>query len=232
LGLARIDLEVKQGERLGIIGRNGAGKSTLLKLLTGNLAPTEGQLTVNGSIQALLTAGAGFHPEFSGIENIQSSLTYQGLTSDEINQAIADISEFTELGDFLGQPFKMYSAGMQARLTFATATVLKPDILIVDEILGAGDAYFFGKSIERMKELVLSGATVLIVSHALDQIARFCERAIWVDRGRIVYSGPALETIRAYEEYIHKMEDRRLQAKNRVRKVGIENILTKFFQMP
>jgi len=218
--LRDINLEVKKGKRLGIIGRNGAGKSTMLKLLTGNLAPTEGRVTVNGTVQALLTSGSGFHPEFTGYENIRSSLVYQGLNPDQIETAVKDIAEFTELGDFLSQPFKSYSAGMQARLTFATATVLNPDILIVDEILGAGDAYFFGKSIERMKSLVLSGATVLIVSHAMDQISRFCEEAVWIDRGKIVYRGSPMDTIAAYEEYIHKLEDRRLQARNRKRLAG------------
>lgn len=212
--LRNINLEVRKGERLGIIGRNGAGKSTLLKLLVGNLAPTVGRISVNGTVQALLTSGSGFHPEFTGYENVRSSLVYQGLNPDQIEEAVRDIAEFTELGDFLSQPFKLYSAGMQARLTFATATVLKPDVLIVDEILGAGDAYFFGKSIERMKSLVMSGATVLIVSHSLDQILRFCEKAVWVDRGKIVFYGAPIDTISAYEEYIHKLEDRRLQVRN------------------
>jgi lipopolysaccharide transport system ATP-binding protein len=218
--LRNINLVIGKGERLGIIGRNGAGKSTLLKLLTGNLAPTEGQINVNGTVQALLTSGGGFHPEFTGYENIRSSLVYQGLEPEQIENAVKEIAEFTELGDFLNQPFKLYSAGMQARLSFATATVLNPDILIVDEILGAGDAYFFGKSIERMKSLVMSGATVLIVSHAMDQISRFCEKAIWVDRGKIVHQGSSLDTIAAYEEYIHKLGDRRLQARNRKRLTG------------
>lgn len=218
--LRNINLEVKRGERLGIIGRNGAGKSTLLKLLTGNLAVTEGRVVVNGTVQALLTSGSGFHPEFTGYENVRSSLVYQGLNPDQIEAAVKDIAEFTELGDFLNQPFKLYSAGMQARLAFATATVLNPDVLIVDEILGAGDAYFWGKSIERMKGLVMSGATVLIVSHALDQISRFCEHAVWMDRGKIVYYGTPITTIGAYEEYIHKLEDRRLQARNRKKQAG------------
>ncbi|HMB24730.1 MAG TPA: ABC transporter ATP-binding protein, partial [Anaerolineales bacterium] len=216
--LRNIDLEVKKGERLGIIGRNGAGKSTMLKLLTDNLRATEGNVYVNGTIQALLTSGSGFHPEFTGYENIRSSLVYQGLNPGQIENAVNDVAEFTELGDFLSQPFKVYSAGMQARLSFATATVLNPDILIVDEILGAGDAYFAGKSLERMKKLVEdSGATVLIVSHALEQILQYCDNCIWVERGKIVQHGPALEVIKAYQAFIHTLEDRRLKAENRQR---------------
>ena len=152
--LREIDLELKRGHRIGIIGRNGAGKSTLLKLISGNLPPTEGEIEVRGNVQALLEAGAGFHPEFTGYENIHASLTYQGLTTPEIRAATDEIAEFTELGQFLSRPFKTYSAGMQARLNFATATAVKPEILIVDEILGAGDAYFFSKSTDRMVKLV------------------------------------------------------------------------------
>jgi lipopolysaccharide transport system ATP-binding protein len=216
--LRSIDLEVVAGSRVGIIGRNGAGKSTLLKLITGNVDPTEGRIEVNGDVQALLEAGAGFHPEFTGHENIRASLTYQGLTPTEIKAAVQEIAEFTELGQFLSQPFKTYSTGMQARLVFATATALKPHILIVDEILGAGDAYFAGKSSERMKELVEdSGATVLLVSHALEQVARYCDESIWIERGRIVMRGPSLEVINAYEEFVHKLEDRRLRGKRRKR---------------
>jgi lipopolysaccharide transport system ATP-binding protein len=219
--LRRINLEVKAGTRLGIIGRNGAGKSTLLKLITQNKVPTEGSLEVNGQVQALLEAGTGFHPEFTGLENIRASLTYQGLDDREIETAIGDIADFTELGQFLSQPFKTYSTGMQARLTFATATILKPDILIVDEILGAGDAYFAGKSLERMKTLVeSSGATVLIVSHALDQILRYCEECIWLERGKIVMSGSALEVIKAYEKFIRDLEERRIKSQNYKRSKG------------
>lgn len=224
--LRNIDLELKQGQRIGIIGRNGAGKSTLLKLVSGNISPTEGEIDVRGSVQALLTSGAGFHPEFTGYENIRAALVYQGLTPEEIEDAVQEIAEFTELGQFLEQPFKTYSAGMQARLTFATATVIKPEILIVDEILGAGDAYFFSKSIERMTKLVESGASVLLVSHALDQIIRFCDEAIWIERGRIVQRGPALEVVKAYEQFVRVLEERRLKAKNRKRLVGGYNTLS------
>lgn len=214
--LRGINLELKKGQRIGVVGRNGAGKSTLLKLISGNLPSTEGEIEVHGNVQALLDVGTGFHPEFTGYENIRASLTYQGLNNSEIKQATEEIAEFTELTQFLDRPFKTYSVGMQARLSFATATVINPEILIIDEILGAGDAYFFSKSTERMANLVEGGAPVLLVSHAQDQILRFCKEAIWLDRGRIVQRGPAIEIVKAYQEFIHKLEDRRLRAKNRM----------------
>jgi lipopolysaccharide transport system ATP-binding protein len=212
--LRDIDLELARGARLGIIGRNGAGKTTLLKLVTGNVSPSEGKVTVNGNVQALLETGGGLHPEFTGRENIRASLGYLGLSRSEIDDAEQDIAEFTELGRFLDQPFKAYSQGMQARLSFAIATTVQPEILIVDEILGAGDAYFFTRSTTRMSHLIESGAGVLLVSHALDQVARFCERTIWLDRGRIAMDGPTDEVVKAYERFIRELEDRRLRAKN------------------
>jgi lipopolysaccharide transport system ATP-binding protein len=212
--LRDIDLQLARGARLGIIGRNGAGKTTLLKLVTGNHAASEGSVAVNGDVQALLEIGGGLHPEFTGRENIRASLSYLGLTRSEIEDAEREIAEFTELGRFLDQPFKTYSQGMQARLSFAIATTVQPEILIVDEILGAGDAYFFTRSTARMSELIEGGAGVLLVSHALDQVARFCERTIWLDRGRIAMDGPTDEVIKAYERFIRELEDRRLRAKN------------------
>lgn len=214
--LKGIDLDLPVGSRTGILGRNGAGKSTLLKLITGNIPATEGTVEVNGKIQALLDAGAGFHPEFTGYENIHASLTYQGLTTAEIEAAVEDIVDFTELGDFLAQPYRTYSSGMQARLAFATATAIKPEILIIDEMLGAGDAYFVGKSADRIRQLVDGGASVLLVSHSLDQIVKLCDRAIWIERGKIVCRGSSLEVVKEYERYIRFLDDERLKAKNRV----------------
>jgi len=214
--LKGINLHIGRGERVGIIGRNGAGKTTMLKLLTGNFESTEGRVQVNGSVQALMTTGAGFHPEFTGRENIEVSLTYQGLNPREIEEAIQEIVEFTELESFIDQPFKTYSQGMKARLTFTTATTISPELLIVDEILGAGDGYFITKSTERVEKLVKeSGATVLIVSHALDQVTRFCTRAIWVDRGKILQDGPSLEVVKAYGQFLSMKTEQRLRAKNR-----------------
>jgi lipopolysaccharide transport system ATP-binding protein len=221
--LRNVSFSLQPGARLGIVGRNGAGKTTLLKLMTGNIAPTEGQITVRGEVQALLEAGAGFHPEFSGYENIESSLIQNGFSRSQIKAAIDEIADFTELGDFLRQPFKTYSAGMQARLVFTTATTVRPDILIIDEILGAGDGYFAVKSRTRMRDLVDGGASVLLVSHALDQVLQFCDEAIWVERGRIVMRGSSLEVVKAYEEFVHTLQDRRLRAANRQVKLGFRD---------
>jgi lipopolysaccharide transport system ATP-binding protein len=219
--LRGVDLTLRRGERLGVIGRNGAGKTTMLKLITQNVAPTEGTVEVKGQVQALLTAGAGFHPEFTGHENVRAALMYQGLHGPEVGDAIADIAEFTELGDFLEQPFRTYSAGMQARLAFATATVVRPETLIIDEMLSAGDAYFLGKSTERIRALVDGGASVLLVSHSPDQILMFCEETVWLDRGRIVERGPSLEVIKAYEQFTRTIEERRIRARNERLRSGL-----------
>jgi lipopolysaccharide transport system ATP-binding protein len=218
--LRDINLELRRGERVGIIGRNGAGKSTLLKLVTQNLPATEGVVEVNGEVQALLEIGGGLHPEFTGRENIRAALGYIGLSRAETEAAEREIAEFTELGRFLDQPFKTYSQGMQARLAFGIATAVQPEILIVDEILGAGDAYFFSRSVARMRELISGGATVLLVSHALEQIVRFCDETIWLDRGRIVMRGDSTEVVKAYEKFIRDQEDRRLLAQNQKARSG------------
>ena len=212
--LRDINIEVKKGKQLGIIGSNGAGKSTLLKIISGNTSQTNGSVEVNGKIQALMNLGAGFHPEFTGYENIQASLAYQGFNSTEIKAAENEIAEFTELGQFLEQPIKTYSSGMLARLAFTTSTVIKPEILIIDEILGSGDAYFLSKCKDRMGKLIESGASILLVSHALDQITQLCNEAIWLERGRLVEKGPSMEVVKAYEQYSRMRTDRRLKAKN------------------
>jgi lipopolysaccharide transport system ATP-binding protein len=204
--IKNINFSVKKGERLAIIGRNGAGKTTLLKLLTGNFAPSTGKVVVNGKVQALMTVGVGFHPEFSGLENIQAALAYNGLTKKEVELAIADIIDFVELGDFIHQPVKTYSLGMQSRLFFATATAVKPEILIIDEVLGAGDAYFSAKSAERMKNLTSNGCTLLLVSHSTSQVLQFCDSAIWMESGEVVKQGPALEIVKSYEAYSKRLE--------------------------
>lgn len=205
VALRGVDLTVYHGERVGIVGRNGAGKTTLLKLLTGNFAPTSGHVNVDGSVQALMSTGLGFHAELSGIENIRSALLYTGLNEKQMEEAIREIIDFVELGEFLYQPLKTYSKGMRARLQFATATSIRPDVLIVDEVLGAGDAYFSGKSAHRMQKLAASGCTLLLVSHSTAQILQFCDRAIWIEGGRVVEEGEALHVVKSYEQFIAKM---------------------------
>lgn len=216
--LRDVNLKLQAGQRLGIIGRNGAGKSTLLKIVAGQLQPTCGTVTVRGQVQALMELGTGFHPEFTGRENIFAALSYKGIMGKAAHRHFDEILEFSELEEFIDNPFKTYSNGMQARLAFSVSTAIEPEILIIDEILGAGDAYFASKSGERMRQLVEGGASVLLVTHALDQIVRFCEEAIWIERGRRVMHGSSLEVVKAYEEFIHNLKDRRLQTKNRKRR--------------
>lgn len=214
--LRDLSLEIAQGERVGIIGRNGAGKSTLLKMIAGTLTPTEGQLEVRGAVQAMLELGTGFHPEFTGRENIHASLAYQGLSKDQIHHQEAEIIDFSELDSFIDQPIKTYSAGMLARLAFSVATSVEPEILIIDEVLGAGDAYFAGKCVERMRKLTEdSGATVLFVSHDLSSVQHLCDRTIWIDRGSVVRQGKPLDVIQAYQTVVRKEDEARLRARDR-----------------
>lgn len=201
--LSGLNLEIRKGERVGIVGRNGAGKTTLLKLICGNFAPTSGQVEVNGQVQALMAMGIGFHPDYTGRDNVLASLQYNGLSRQEYEAALEDVIDFCELGEFIDQPFKTYSMGMQARLMFATSTAIRPDILIVDEVLGAGDGYFVAKSRQRMERLVGGGCTMLLVSHSTAQVLEMCERAIWLDQGRIRMRGEAFLVVKAYEQYLH-----------------------------
>ncbi len=203
LALDDVSFELGRGERLGLVGRNGAGKTTLLKLISGNFKPTSGSVTVNGSVQALMTMGQGFHPDYSGRENIKASLHYNGLSPADVRDAFDDVVSFCELGPFLEEPFKTYSSGMQARLMFATATAINPDVLIIDEVLGAGDAYFLAKSKQRIERIVANGCTLLLVSHAMNQVLELCERAIWMEGGRIRGSGSAFDIVKAYEEAMY-----------------------------
>jgi lipopolysaccharide transport system ATP-binding protein len=182
--LQGIDLEVRQGEVIGIIGRNGAGKSTLLQLLCGTLNPTQGEIEVQGRIAALLELGAGFNPEFSGRENVFLNAAILGLSQQEIEQRYPAIAEFAGIGDFIDQPVKTYSSGMFVRLAFAVATSVDPDILIIDEALSVGDGAFARKSFDRIMQLKERGATILFCSHAMYHIDALCDRALWLERGQ------------------------------------------------
>ena len=214
--LRGVNIQIKKGERVGIIGHNGAGKSTLLKMIIGNLEPTEGKIEIDGKIQALMELGTGFHPDFTGKENIRASLAYNGLTQSEIRKKEEEIIEFAELGDYIDQPVKTYSAGMYARLAFSTATAIEPEVLIIDEVLGAGDAYFAGKSIERMKKLTNNeNTTVLFVSHDLASVQALCERIIWIDKGRVRFDGDALTAIKRYSDTVRERQENKLRIRDR-----------------
>ncbi len=203
VALKDVTLDVPRGRRVGIVGRNGAGKTTLLKLICGNFAPTSGSIDVRGRVQALLSMGVGFHPDHTGRENVHASLQYNGLSRGEYQAAMEEIIDFCELGQFIDQPFKTYSLGMQGRLMFAAATAIKPEILIIDEVLGAGDAYFVAKSKQRVDKLVNSGCTMLLVSHGMSTILELCEDAIWLEAGNVRMQGDAFRVVKALEEDMH-----------------------------
>ncbi|NBL00561.1 MAG: ABC transporter ATP-binding protein, partial [Erysipelotrichia bacterium] len=184
-----ISFEIKKGETVGIIGKNGAGKSTLLKIITGVLTPTSGSVHVNGRIASLLELGAGFNPEYTGVENIYFQGSLMGYTREEVAKKVDEIIAFADIGDFVYQPVKMYSSGMYARLAFAVAINVDPDILIVDEALSVGDAAFQNKCIRKMEEIGKKGITILFVSHDTQTINKFCNRAIWLNNGVIKEQG-------------------------------------------
>ncbi|MCP5362442.1 MAG: ABC transporter ATP-binding protein [Rickettsiaceae bacterium] len=212
--LSSINIEIKAGERVALIGRNGAGKSTMLRLISGQMHPDKGQVEVKGKVQALMELGTGFHPDFTGIENIRASLAFYGLAPREIQKKIAEIIEFTELEDFIERPMREYSSGMYSRLAFAVSTSISPEILIIDEILGAGDAYFIGKSIQRMKSLTEEGATVLFVSHDISAAQMLCDRALWIDKGQIIADGPILQVGKSYLAAVRAEEELRVRAQS------------------
>lgn len=197
VALDDVNFTVEQGECVGIIGVNGSGKSTLLKILTGILSPTQGTATVNGKVSALLELGAGFNPEYSGIENVYLNGMLMGFSKEEMDKKIDEIIAFADIGDFIHQPVKMYSSGMFVRLAFAVAISVEPDILIIDEALSVGDVFFQRKCYEKIKELA-GKATVLIVSHDLNALTKFCKRFILMGNGKVVFDGEANQAITKY----------------------------------
>lgn len=201
--LRDISFQIPKGQVVGIIGPNGSGKSTLLKIVTGLLDATSGKVEVNGRLSAILELGTGFHPDISGRDNIHTGGMCLGMSRDEIERKLPWIIEFSELGPVIDQPFRTYSSGMQARLTFSTAIAIDPDILVIDEALAAGDAYFVSKCFKRIRQICQSGATVLFVSHGTGQVAQLCNTAIWLEAGEIRAMGPAREITRRYDYDTH-----------------------------
>jgi ABC-type polysaccharide/polyol phosphate transport system ATPase subunit len=200
--LQDVSLQVEQGDRLGVIGPNGAGKSTLLKLLAGIYPPSAGCRVVEGRISSLFDISLGFEGEASGWENIAYRSYLQGETPRSVRAKKAAIADFSELGDFLNMPVRYYSAGMVLRLAFSIATAIDPEILLVDEVLSVGDLAFQNKARERMTEMMVRAHLMVVVSHDMGQLAKFCNRVVWMDHGRVVQIGPAPEVIAAYQESV------------------------------
>ncbi|WP_017430837.1 ABC transporter ATP-binding protein [Vreelandella jeotgali] len=201
-GIRPLNLTIGQGEVIGLVGRNGAGKSTLLQLVCETLAPSSGEVTINGKVAALLELGSGFNPEFTGRENVYMSASIAGLNRDEVDARMEDIHTFSGIGDFINQPVKTYSSGMYVRLAFAVATSVSPDILVIDEALSVGDGAFARKSFDRIMALRNTGATILFCSHSMYQVESLCERALWVEGGEVVADGAPSLVVPRYEQFL------------------------------
>ena len=198
--LENVSFKVKKGETFGIIGPNGAGKSTLLKILCGIMKPTTGRIAVNGSLSALLELGTGFHPELTGRENILINGLILGLSKKEIMAKYDEIIEFSGVKDFIDEPIKTYSSGMQVRLSFSVAVNVNPDVLVLDEVLAVGDAEFQAKSRKRIEEFINGGRTVLLVSHDKKSILDYCSEAVLLYKGNVVATGQTRDVVDKYEE--------------------------------
>ena len=197
--LDNINLDIKRGETVALIGTNGSGKSTLLKLMTKIIYPNKGKIITVGKLTSLLELGAGFHPDFTGRENIYFNASIFGLTAQEIDKRIDDIISFSELSEFIDTPVRTYSSGMYMRLAFSIAINVDADILLIDEILAVGDQHFQDKCFAKLKELKKSDKTIVIVTHSMDQVKQLCDRAVWIYEGKVRMDGNPKQVV---EEYI------------------------------
>ncbi|MBB6638138.1 ABC transporter ATP-binding protein [Cohnella thailandensis] len=201
-----VSFTIKEGEMVGLIGQNGSGKSTLLKLLTQIIYPASGKIQINGRVSSLLELGAGFHPDFTGIENIYMNASIFGLSKKEISKRVDQIIEFSELEEFIHNPVRTYSSGMYMRLAFATAINVEPDVLLVDEVLAVGDASFQRKCLNRIKELKNKNKTIVLVTHDHGVVERLCDRAIWLQAGKIREDGPPTQVVNEYLKYLAEQD--------------------------
>ena len=213
--LKGVELKVERGKTLGLIGQNGSGKSTLLKLMTRIMYPDKGSVQVRGKISSLLELGAGFHPDFSGLENIYMNAAIFGLTKKEIDRKLKEIISFSELEEFIDSPVRTYSSGMYMRLAFSIAINVEPDVLLIDEILAVGDESFQKKCFNKMKSFKSQGTTIVIVSHSLGQLEMLCDELAWLHEGGLVRRGLSAEVIGEYRATMSGQENLRLESENR-----------------
>ena len=216
-----VNFKVKKGETVGLIGTNGAGKSTLLKLITGVLTPSEGRIEIDGKISALLELGAGFNYEYTGLENIYFNGTLMGYTKEQMEEKVPAILEFAGIGDYIHQPVKTYSSGMFARLAFAMAINVEPDILIVDEALSVGDIYFQSKCFKKMDEIKKKGTTVLLVTHDMSSVIKYCDKVVVLKSGTVVKEGNPKEMVDIYKKILVNQYDENEPEENQK---SLENI--------
>lgn len=200
--LKGVNLIIPKGSTIGLLGRNGSGKSTLLKIISRILYPTRGEVKINGRVSTLLELGAGFHPDFTGRENIFLNASILGMSRKEIKERLDDIIAFAELGDFIDNPVRNYSSGMYTRLGFSIAVHVDPEILLIDEVLAVGDIAFQEKCLAKIRELQKKGTTIIFVSHSPKQVEDLCDTALWLDRGEVRMQGIAKDVARSYEEFM------------------------------
>lgn len=215
-----VSFEVAPGQAVALIGQNGAGKSTVLKLIAGTVRPNEGTVTVAGQVSAMLELGLGFNPEFTGRENVRLAGGMLGMSLRQIEDHLPEIEDFAEIGEFFDQPLRVYSSGMQARLAFALATAIRPDLLIVDEVLSVGDSYFQHKSFDRIRRFKEEGASVLFVSHGMAEVRSICDRVVLLDKGRVLRIGEPDAVIDHYNALIAAKESEKLSLEQRRRRDG------------
>lgn len=215
-----ISFSLQAGQALALIGQNGAGKSTLLKLITGTVRPTKGSIAVGGRVSAILELGLGFNPEFTGRQNVYLSAGLMGLSTSQIDKIIPAVEEFSELGGFFDQPLRVYSSGMQARLAFSVATAVRPDILIVDEVLSVGDSYFQHKSFDRIRQFKDEGTAILFVTHSMGDVRALCDRVILLEQGQVLRDGPPDEVVDYYNALLAEKENARLTLEQKRQRNG------------